>query len=149
MLGLLFSTILCFLHFILSACCFFCSFCNVLLLIIVVPFLLLVLLIIIIIIKRLAVCTGAAECSDCPPGWLCLEGEEAQPCPEGHYCLGGRVEDVLPCPPGTYNPKAGQRQVEQCSLCSAGENSAPAMLTSLAVLIALIGYCIYYTHLSF
>ncbi|KAK3560704.1 hypothetical protein QTP86_014744, partial [Hemibagrus guttatus] len=81
----------------------------------------------------------AAKCSDCPPGWLCLEGEEAQLCPEGHYCLGGTMEDVLPCPPGTYNPKAGQRQVEQCSLCSAGENSAPAMLTSLAVLIAFIG----------
>ncbi|TSQ58043.1 Sodium channel subunit beta-3 [Bagarius yarrelli] len=67
---------------------------------------------------------GAAECSDCPPGWLCLEGEEAQLCPEGHYCLGGTVEDVLPCPPGTYNPKAGQRQVEQCSLCSAGTRHA-------------------------
>ncbi|KAL7831753.1 hypothetical protein AOLI_G00293010 [Acnodon oligacanthus] len=66
--------------------------------------------------------TGAAECSDCPPGWLCLEGEEAQLCPEGHYCLGGTVEDILPCPPGTYSPKAGQSQVEQCSLCSAGIN---------------------------
>ncbi|XP_058655214.1 SCO-spondin isoform X4 [Onychostoma macrolepis] len=64
--------------------------------------------------------TGAAECSDCPTGWLCLEGEELQLCPEGHYCLGGTVEDILPCPPGTYSPKAGQNQVEQCLLCSAG-----------------------------
>ncbi|KAK1786529.1 hypothetical protein P4O66_017651 [Electrophorus voltai] len=66
--------------------------------------------------------TGATKCSNCPPGWLCPEGEEVQLCPEGHYCLGGTVEDVLPCPPGTYNSKAGQSQVEQCSLCSAGIN---------------------------
>ncbi|KAI4904543.1 hypothetical protein NFI96_029611 [Prochilodus magdalenae] len=66
---------------------------------------------------------GATECSDCPPGWLCMEGEEAQLCPEGHYCLGGTVEDILPCPPGTYSPNAGQRQVEQCSLCSAGSGT--------------------------
>lgn len=91
-----------------------------------------------IIILLMCVNAGAAECSDCPTGWLCLEGEELQLCPEGHYCLGGTVEDILPCPPGTYSPKAGQSQVEQCLLCSAGESSAPALLTPLAVLIALV-----------
>lgn len=89
--------------------------------------------------------TGAVKCTECPPGWLCVEGEEVQLCPEGHYCLGGKMEDILPCPPGTYNPKAGQIQVEQCSLCSAGENSAPAMPTSLVVLIAFIGV-LYLSH---
>nr|XP_021322084.1 ephrin type-B receptor 6-like isoform X1 [Danio rerio] len=82
--------------------------------------------------------TGSAECSDCPTGWLCLEGEDLQLCPKGHYCVGGTVEDILPCPPGTYSPKAGQSQVEQCLLCSAGESSAPALLTPLAVLITLV-----------
>lgn len=91
-------------------------------------------------ISELSMCVnaGAAECSDCPTGWLCLEGEELQLCPEGNYCLGGTVEDILPCPPGTYSPKAGQNQVEQCLLCSAGESSVPALLTPLAVLIALV-----------
>ncbi|KAL0973027.1 hypothetical protein UPYG_G00197910 [Umbra pygmaea] len=59
---------------------------------------------------------------ECPPGRYCLEGEDVQLCPEGHYCLGGTVEDVVPCPPGTYSPQPGQSQLEQCLLCPAGLN---------------------------
>ncbi|XP_028816920.1 signal peptide, CUB and EGF-like domain-containing protein 1 [Denticeps clupeoides] len=64
--------------------------------------------------------TGAAECTDCPPGMICLTGEEMELCPEGHFCLGGTMDDILPCPPGTYNPMPGQSQLEQCLLCPSG-----------------------------
>ncbi|CAB1347527.1 unnamed protein product, partial [Coregonus sp. 'balchen'] len=62
----------------------------------------------------------ATECLECPPGRYCLEGEGVQLCPKGFYCLGGTVEDVLPCPPGTYSQQPGQSQLEQCLLCPAG-----------------------------
>ncbi|XP_047248689.1 multiple epidermal growth factor-like domains protein 6 [Girardinichthys multiradiatus] len=64
--------------------------------------------------------TGAEVCDECPPGTYCLSGEAVQPCPAGHYCLGGGVEGILPCPPGTYSPRLGLRQVEQCLICPAG-----------------------------
>lgn len=65
---------------------------------------------------------GATECIECPPGRYCLEGKGVQLCPKGYYCLGGTVEDVVPCPPGTYSQQPGQSQVEQCLLCPAGES---------------------------
>lgn len=65
---------------------------------------------------------GADVCGDCPSGTYCLSGEGVQSCPAGHYCLGGGVEGILPCPPGTYSPQLGLRQVEQCLICPAGES---------------------------
>ncbi|XP_038155551.1 uncharacterized protein LOC119792815 [Cyprinodon tularosa] len=65
--------------------------------------------------------SSAAEvCVECPSGTYCLSGEDVQLCPAGHYCLGGGVEGILPCPPGTYSPQLGLRQVEQCLICPAG-----------------------------
>ncbi|KAJ8397174.1 hypothetical protein AAFF_G00440080 [Aldrovandia affinis] len=69
-------------------------------------------------VRRL--CPGAARCLDCPLGRYCLEAGGVQLCPWGHYCPGGTGEDVLPCPPGTYNPQPGQGHLEQCLLCPAG-----------------------------
>ncbi len=39
---------------------------------------------------------GAAECSDCPTGWLCLEGEELQLCPEDITAWGAQWRTSSP-----------------------------------------------------
>ncbi|KAL2085398.1 hypothetical protein ACEWY4_018718 [Coilia grayii] len=62
------------------------------------------------------------ECQHCPPGKVCLQGEDPEFCPRGHFCMGGTIDDILPCPPGTYNPLQGQNQLEQCLLCPPGIN---------------------------
>ncbi|XP_072885876.1 uncharacterized protein [Hemitrygon akajei] len=64
--------------------------------------------------------TGQERCSDCPPGFYCIKGHDVRPCPEGHYCLKNMGKNLLPCPPGTYNPNTGLSQLEQCLQCTAG-----------------------------
>ncbi|XP_051788210.1 uncharacterized protein LOC127529233 [Erpetoichthys calabaricus] len=70
--------------------------------------------------------TGLAECLDCPPGFYCLAGQNEQLCPQGHYCPGSTGQDVLPCPPGTFNSEFGCSQLEQCQLCPAGTSFYPS-----------------------
>ena len=68
-----------------------------------------------------------------PQGPTVCQEKVFSPCPAGHYCLGGGVEGILPCPPGTYSPHSGLRQVEQCLICPAGESVATCLSSALCL----------------
>lgn len=88
---------------------------------------------------------GSEVCRDCPVGTYCLSGEGLQLCPAGHYCLGGGVEGILPCPPGTYSPRFGLSQVEQCLICPAGES----VVIQLLLLLSQLPGCLLYLSFLF
>ena len=64
----------------------------------------------------------AADCTPCPAGVICLEGDPIpRPCPAGRYCPGIQMGDnrtTEMCPSGTYCP--GNAAVEFPIVCPAG-----------------------------
>ena len=81
---------------------------------------------------------GAANCSQCAPGYICQPGEisvgmglgsttstpanrslDGYPCPAGYYCPAGAFE-ITPCAAGRYSQRERLAQASECELCPAG-----------------------------
>ncbi|EDV25654.1 uncharacterized protein TRIADDRAFT_55968 [Trichoplax adhaerens] len=64
--------------------------------------------------------TQSKECNICPAGYLCTTGTDPEICPTGFYCPEGTGINPRPCPPGTFNPNKGIKDVSECTSCSGG-----------------------------
>ena len=47
---------------------------------------------------------GQSTCKDCEVGFYCSENNLPRTCKSGYYCPGD--DQLIPCPPGTYNKLA-------------------------------------------
>ncbi|KAM8927608.1 uncharacterized protein RCH25_007839 [Pelodytes ibericus] len=63
--------------------------------------------------------TGQAVCNLCPSGHLCLDGDIVL-CPPGFYCTEEPRGNLVPCPPGTFNPTPGLTRADGCHPCPPG-----------------------------
>ncbi|KAJ8368244.1 hypothetical protein SKAU_G00082720 [Synaphobranchus kaupii] len=80
----------------------------------------------------------AAPTGHCSAGYLCIHGAVVpQPagdasgrrCSSGTYCPQGSI-NMVPCPPGTYNPLEGTGSVDACLPCPRGQYCAGIGLDS-------------------
>lgn len=60
----------------------------------------------------------------CAPGYICEAGSDSSSggdtsCPSGGYCQPGFITQRA-CPPGTYNPDTGAKDVTKCGNCDPG-----------------------------
>ena len=63
------------------------------------------------------------DCLACPAGMYCGAGTSLPTvCPAGYFCTRGQTGGNTnnPCPPGTYQPRTGQKSVQDCLACPAG-----------------------------
>jgi len=70
---------------------------------------------------------GQSACLPCEAGFSCqkLEIIQPDPCPQGYYCPAFNpntgVQNVIPCPAGTYSSDYYLSSVSQCNNCPAGK----------------------------
>ncbi|XP_071958738.1 uncharacterized protein [Antedon mediterranea] len=64
--------------------------------------------------------TMGEQCYDCPAGYYCVNRDRADPCPPGYYCPPKTGADLRMCPSGTYNPREGIYEEDQCLECDPG-----------------------------
>ncbi|KAJ1432528.1 hypothetical protein B484DRAFT_327254, partial [Ochromonadaceae sp. CCMP2298] len=67
--------------------------------------------------------TKQTACVDCPEGFYCpdsgMTAYQNYTCPAGYYCAEATSSPTR-CPPGSYSPLTGNRNVSQCTPCTSG-----------------------------
>jgi hypothetical protein len=75
--------------------------------------------------------TLQSTCFSCPVGYYCPQTDTTTKfiCPEGSYCIGGQ-DAATPCPAGTYGPREGITNVNDCENCPYGKYCGTTGLTT-------------------